>query len=101
MLMEAIHKQDFYDYSYGFRPGRDAHQALEEIWKQCQNEPINWIVDADVSGFFDELKHDELREFITRRVNDGTIRRLIEGDLQRTAKTHVKRLEMRETAYCS
>ncbi len=77
MQLEAVYEQDFYDFSYGYRPDRDAHQALHELWKQCQNQNINWIVDADVSGFFDELRHDELREFIKQRVNDGGIHRLI------------------------
>lgn len=77
MLLEAVYEQDFYDFSYGFRPRRSAHQALHELREQCRKQDINWVVDADVSGFFDELRHDLLREFIKRRVNDGGILRLI------------------------
>jgi RNA-directed DNA polymerase len=77
MLLEAVYEQDFYDFSYGFRPGRSAHQALHELREQCRKQDINWVVDADVSGFFDELRHDLLREVIKRRVNDGGILRLI------------------------
>jgi len=77
MLLEPIYEQEFYDFSHGFRKGHSAHQALHEIREACRQENINWIIDADVSRFFDELGHDQLREFIKRRVNDGGIMRLI------------------------
>jgi RNA-directed DNA polymerase len=77
MLLEAVYEQDFYDFSHGFRPGHSAHQALHELREQCREQNIKWVVDADVSGFFDELRHDLLRDFIKRRVNDGGILRLI------------------------
>jgi group II intron reverse transcriptase/maturase len=77
MLLEPIYEQEFYSFSHGFRKGHSAHQALHEIREQCQQMNINWIVDADVSRFFDELRHDELRGFIKQRVNDGGVLRLI------------------------
>jgi RNA-directed DNA polymerase len=77
MLLEAVYEQDFYDFSYGFRPGRSAHQALRELREQCWEQDINWVVDADVQGYFDELRHDLLCELLKRRVNDGGILRLI------------------------
>ena len=77
MLLEPIYEQEFYDFSYGFRKGHSAHQALHETREACRQENINWIIDADVSRFFDELGHDQLRGFIKRRVNDGGIMRLI------------------------
>ena len=77
MLLEAIYEQDFYDFSYGFRPGRNAHQALRELREQCWKQNTNWVVDADVQGFFDEMRHDLLCELLKRRVNDGGILRLI------------------------
>lgn len=77
MLLEAVYEQDFYDFSHGFRPGHSPHQALHELREQCRELTINWIVDADVSGFFDELRHDLLREFLQRRVNDGGLLWLI------------------------
>ena len=77
MLLEPIYEQEFYDFSHGFRKGHSAHQALHEIREACRHQNINWIIDADVSRFFDELGHDQLREFIKRRVNDGGIMRLI------------------------
>jgi len=73
----VIFDVNFYDFSYGFRRGRNQHQALRELREQCLRLNIGWIVDADVSGFFDNLDHGLLREFIKQRVNDGGILRLI------------------------
>jgi retron-type reverse transcriptase len=53
MLLGAIYEQDFQEFSHGFRPGHSAHQALSELREQCVEQRINWMVDADVSGFFD------------------------------------------------
>jgi group II intron reverse transcriptase/maturase len=77
MLLGAIYEQQFYDFSYGFRPERSAHQALQVLREQCLKMNIGWIVDADVTGFFDNLDRKLLREFIKQRVNDGGILRLI------------------------
>ncbi|NIN68577.1 MAG: hypothetical protein GTO14_25565, partial [Anaerolineales bacterium] len=77
MLLGAIYEQEFHDFSYGFRPGRSAHQALEELRQQCGRMNVGWIVEADVSGCFDNLDHGLLRAFIKKRVNDGGIVRLI------------------------
>jgi group II intron reverse transcriptase/maturase len=77
MLVGAIYEEDFHSFSYGFRPGRSAHQALSMLREQCREQRINWIVDADVSGFFDSLDHGLLQEFLQQRVRDGSILRLI------------------------
>jgi len=77
MILEAIFDHDFYAFSHGFRKGHSQHQALDELREKCRKLNINWIVDADVSGFFDNLDWGHLREFITQRVNDGGILRLI------------------------
>jgi RNA-directed DNA polymerase len=77
MLVGAVYEQDFYDCSYGFRPGRSPHNALREVRDKCVLENINWIVDADVSGFFDSIPKGKLQEVIRQRVNDGGIVRLI------------------------
>ena len=77
MLLEAIYEQDFYDGSYGFRPGRSPHKALQELRERCMTEGIGWIVDADVSGYFDSIDRTRLREVLRQRVNDGRIVRLI------------------------
>jgi group II intron reverse transcriptase/maturase len=77
MLLEAIYEQDFHDCSYGFRPGRSPHDALHEVRERCMNEGMGWIVDADVSGYFDSIDRTCLGEVLRRRVNDGRILRLI------------------------
>src|SRR4030095_2333713 len=77
MILEAIFDQDFHAFSHGFRKGHSQHQARHELREQCRKLHINWIVDADVSGFFDNLDWGHLRECITQRVNDGGILRLI------------------------
>ena len=53
MLLGAVYEQDFYDYSHGFREGHSAHQALHDIRSQCMGSNIKWVIDADISGFFD------------------------------------------------
>jgi RNA-directed DNA polymerase len=78
MLLEAIYEQDFMPCSYGFRPGRSAHQALEELqrrptyWLRC------WVIDADIQSFFDTIDHTKLRSFLDQRVRDGVIRTLVD-----------------------
>jgi RNA-directed DNA polymerase len=82
MLLGAIYEEDFHDFVYGFRPGRSAHQALSALREQCRAQGINWIGDADVSGFFDTLDHGLLQGFLQQRVKDGSILRLIGKWLQ-------------------
>jgi retron-type reverse transcriptase len=77
MLLGAIYEQDFYGFSHGFRKGHSQHQALRELRELCMKLNIGWILDADVSGFFDNLDHSWLRRIIKRRVNDGGTLRLI------------------------
>lgn len=77
MLLEAIYEQDFHDGSYGFRQGRSPHDALRALREQCMTEGIGWIVDADVSGYFDSIDRARLRDILRKRVNDGRILRLI------------------------
>ena len=77
MLLEPIYEQDFKSFSYGFRPGRSAHQALASIWSQCMHQGIQWILEVDIRKYFDTLKKECLRKFLDRRVRDGVIRRLI------------------------
>jgi RNA-directed DNA polymerase len=78
MILEPIYEEEFKDFSYGFRSGRSAHQALQGIWKQIMNEPIQWIVEVDIRKFFDTLDHSRLREVLRQRVTDGVITRLID-----------------------
>ena len=77
MLLAPIFEHDFYDFTHGFREGHSQHQTLHEITNKCWNLIINWILDADVSGVFDNTDHRLLREFIQNRVNDAGITRLV------------------------
>jgi RNA-directed DNA polymerase len=77
MLLEPIYEHDFCDCSYGFRPGRSAHQALEALWRQAMDTRGGWILEVDIRQFFDTLDHAHLREFLQRRVRDGVLKRLI------------------------
>lgn len=77
MVLEAIYEQDFYDFSYGFRPKRSAHQALKALDQGMMRMGGGWVLDVDVRKFFDTLNHDHLREILSRRVRDGVLLRLI------------------------
>ena len=77
MLLSAIYEGEFYDFSHGFRKGRSQHKALHELREQCHRINVNRLLSADITGLFDNINHDTLRELIKRRVNDGGILRLI------------------------
>lgn len=77
MLLEPIYEREFYDFSYGFRPGRSAHQALAAIWNGIMGLETGWVVDVDIRAFFDTLDHGKLMELLQKRVKDGVVLRLI------------------------
>ena len=77
MVLEAVYEQDFKDCSYGFRPGRSAHRALDSLWRQTMGIRGGWIVDVDIRKFFDTIGHGHLRDFLKRRIRDGVLLRLI------------------------
>ena len=77
MVLEAVYEQDFLDCSYGFRPGRSAHQALQALWRQAMTMAGGWVLEVDIRKFFDTLDHGHLRELLRRRVLDGVLLRLI------------------------
>jgi RNA-directed DNA polymerase len=77
MLLQPIYEQDFKPCSYGFRPGRSAHQALEDLQHQLMKNGSGWILEVDIRKFFDTLDHAHLRELLRRRVRDGVVLRLI------------------------
>src|SRR5437588_1759708 len=78
MVLEAVYEQDFRNCSYGFRPGRSAHQALATLWQQTMKSGGGWIVEVDIRKFFDTLDHACLRELLRRRVRAGVLLRLID-----------------------
>jgi group II intron reverse transcriptase/maturase len=78
MVLELIYEQDFLNCSYGFRPGRSAHQALHALWQQLMRMGGGWVLDVDIRKFFDTLDHAQLRALVQRRVRDGVLLRLID-----------------------
>jgi RNA-directed DNA polymerase len=78
MLLEAVYEPDFLDCSYGFRPGRSAHQALEVLWKGLMDMGGAVVIDVDIQGYFDSLDHGQLRGILDQRVRDGVLRRVID-----------------------
>ncbi|MBF0563060.1 MAG: transcription elongation factor GreAB [Alphaproteobacteria bacterium] len=78
MVLEAIYEQDFLTCSFGFRPGRSAHQALHALRYGIMEQRLRWVLDVDIRKFFDSLSHNHLRSFLDQRVTDGVIRRMID-----------------------
>jgi RNA-directed DNA polymerase len=76
-LLNAIFEQDFLDCSYGFRPGRSAHDALNEVGCVLCRKPMEWVLELDICSYFDSIVRKLLVEMIERRVTDGSILRLI------------------------
>jgi group II intron reverse transcriptase/maturase len=77
MALQPIYEQDFLNCSYGYRPGRSAHQALQDLWKQTMAMGGGWVVEVDIRKFFDTLDHAQLRTLLQQRVRDGVLLRLI------------------------
>jgi RNA-directed DNA polymerase len=77
-LMNAIYEQDFLDCSYGFRPGRSQHQALDEVRRVSCTRPTGWILEIDISSYFDKIVRGILLEMVEKRVSDGSVLRLIQ-----------------------
>ena len=77
MVLEAVYEQDFLPFSYGFRPGRSAHQALGTFRDRLMRMDGVWVLEVDISAFFDTLDHGHLREILQHRVRDGVLVRLI------------------------
>lgn len=77
MVLEEVYEQDFCDCSFGFRPGRSPHAALERFWKQAMDMGGGWVLEVDVKSFFDAIDHGHLREILRQRVRDGVLLRLI------------------------
>ena len=77
-ILESIYERDFLNCSYGFRPERNCHQALREIHDLMTFQPVNHVVEADIKGFFDNVSHAKLLEFLRIRVEDSTLLNLIE-----------------------
>jgi RNA-directed DNA polymerase len=77
MVVEAVYEQDFYDFSYGFRPGKSAHQALQHLWSGITRMSGCWLIEVDIKGYFDNIEHSRLRDILDLRIRDGVVRRTI------------------------
>jgi group II intron reverse transcriptase/maturase len=77
-ILNQIYEVDFRGFSYGFRPGRSPHQALDALTVGIQRKRVNWVLDADIRGFFDNMSHEWILKFIQHRVADRRILRLIQ-----------------------
>ena len=77
-ILEQIYEEDFLGFSYGFRPGRGPHQALDALNVAIERRPVRWIVDADIRGFYDNVVHEWILKFVQHRVADRRILRLIQ-----------------------
>jgi group II intron reverse transcriptase/maturase len=93
LVLEAVYEQDFLACSYGFRPGRSAHQALEALWKGAMDCRGGWVLELDIKAFFDSVDRVHLRSFLDQRVRDGVLRRTIDkwlkaGVLEAGSITH-------------
>jgi RNA-directed DNA polymerase len=77
MCLSAVYEQDFMDCSYGFRPGRSAHNALDRLRTEVMDMWGGWLIEVDIRRFFDTLDHAHLRAILERRVRDGVILRVI------------------------
>lgn len=77
-VLGAIYETDFLGFSYGYRPKRSQHQCLDALYVGLQTKKVNWVLDADIQGFFDHLSHEWLIQFIEHRIADKRVVRLIQ-----------------------
>ena len=77
-VLNQIWEEDFLGFSYGFRPGRSQHDALDALWVGIMRKKVNWIIDLDIRSFFDKIQHEWLVKFVEHRVRDKRIVRLIQ-----------------------
>jgi RNA-directed DNA polymerase len=76
-VLNAIYEADFLGFSYGFRPGRGQHDALDALTVGIESQAVNWMLDADIKGFFDNISHEWMMRFVEHRVGDRRAQRLI------------------------
>ena len=76
-VLNQIYEEDFVGFSYGFRPGRSPHDALDALWVGIMRKRVNWVLDADIQRFFDTMDHGWMRQFLEHRIADRRVHRLI------------------------
>lgn len=95
-ILNAIYEQDFIEESYGFRPNRGCHDALKAITRKIEYGKVNYIVDADIKGFFDHVDHNWLVKFLEHRIADPNIIRLVKRMLKAGVMEHGNYYETEE-----
>lgn len=91
-VLAAIYEADFCGFSYGFRPGRSQHDALDALDVSLRRRRVNWVLDADIRGFFDAVNHAWLMRFLKHRIGDARVLRLIAKWLSAGVMNHNERL---------
>jgi retron-type reverse transcriptase len=76
-VLNQVYEADFQGFSYGFRPGRSQHQALDALWVALIERRVNWVLDADIRSFFDTINHEWMLKFLEHRIADRRILRLV------------------------
>jgi len=95
-VLNAIYETDFLGFSYGFRPGRNQHQALDALYTGLLTRKVNWVLDLDIKGFFDGLSHEWLVKFVEHRIADRRVVRLIQKWLKAGVLEDGKRIRVEE-----
>ena len=95
-VLNAVYETDFLGFSYGYRPGRSAHMALDALAVGIETKKVNWLLDADIRGFFDTLDHEWLVNFVERRIADDRVVRHIQKWLNAGVMEDGKRVEQEE-----
>ena len=81
LLVEPVFEKEFHEGSYGYRPKRTCHDAIRAV-DRAVNGGHHWVIELDIKGYFDSIKHQELREMFSRRIKDGVLNRLVLGWLK-------------------
>jgi group II intron reverse transcriptase/maturase len=95
-VLNAIYETDFLGFSYGFRPGRSQHQALDALYTGLLTKKVNWVLDLDIQGFFDGISHEWLVKFVEHRIADRRVVRLIQKWLNAGVLEDGKRIRVEE-----
>jgi RNA-directed DNA polymerase len=95
-VLNAIYETDFLGFSYGFRPGRSPHQALDALYTGLLTRKVNWVLDLDIRGFFDGISHEWLVRFVEHRIADRRVLRLIQKWLRAGVLEEGKHLRVEE-----
>src|SRR5438093_1179510 len=95
-VLNAIYETDFLRFSYGFRPGRSQHQALDALYTGLLTRKVNWVLDLDIRNFFDGISHEWLVKFIEHRIADRRVVRLIQKWLRAGVLEDGKRVRVEE-----